>query len=78
MTVVLQALGLGADFMNRARPDSVLASRLFMLQVEDNFRYDELKPFLTQMARSRAYADILSRAADMYNEHLDRTVQVPD
>ena len=75
---VLGALGLGADFMTRAKPDSVLAARLFNLQLEDSFRYDELKPFLTRMARSRAYADILAQAADMYDEHLSQEIRVPD
>jgi len=78
VTQVLEALGLGADFMIRTRPDSVLAARLFKLRLEDGFRYEELKPYLTQMARSRAYADILSRAADMYGEHLSQEIRVPD
>ena len=76
--LLLGELGLGVDFMTRARPDSVLAARLFLLQVEDNFRYDELKPYLDQMRRSKTYADILSRAADMYDENLGQTIQVPD
>ncbi len=76
--LLLGELGLGVDFMTRARPDSVLAARLFLLQVEDSFRYDELKPYLDQMRRSKTYADILSKAADMYDEHLGQSIQVPD
>ena len=76
--MLLGELGLGVDFMTRARPDSVLAARLFMLQVEDGFRYEELKPFLASVSRAKAYAAILSRAADMYDEHLAQEIQVTD
>ena len=76
--LLLAELGLGVDFMTRAQPDSMMAARLFLLQLEDSFLYDELKPFLHQVTRSRAYADILSRAADMYDEPLAQTIQVPD
>lgn len=77
VALVWQALGVGEDLLTRVQPDSLLAARLFMLQVADGFRYDELKPYLTGLARSRAYADILARAADMYGEHLDQKIQVP-
>jgi len=76
--LLLGGLGLGVDFMTRARPDSILAARLFLMQLEDGFRYDELKPYLSSLARARAYADIMSRAADMYDEHLRQEIQVPD
>ncbi len=76
--LLLAELGLGASFMTRAQPDSVLAARLFLLQLEDSFRYEELKPYLIQMARSQTYANILAKAADMYDEHLSQTIQVPD
>ena len=46
--ILLTALGVERDFMSRARPDSLLAARLFMLQVEDSFKFDELKPYLTR------------------------------
>jgi hypothetical protein len=78
VTLLLAALGVGEDFLSQARPDSVLASRLALLQVEDSLRFDELKPYLSAMTRSRAYADILSRAADMYDDHLQAQVMVPD
>ena len=64
--------------MTRARPDSVLAARLFLMQVEDSFRFDELKPYLQAMARSRDYADIMSRAADMYDNFLATEIMTPD
>lgn len=78
VSILLVALGVERDFMTRARPDSVLAARLFLMQVEDSFRFDELKPYLENMARSRAYADILSRAADMYDNFLATEIMTPD
>jgi hypothetical protein len=76
--ILLTALGVERDFMSRARPDSVLAVRLFMLKVEDSFKFDELKPYLTAMARARDYADIMSRAADMYDDFLRTEIMTPD
>lgn len=78
VTILLAALGVERDFMTRARPDSVLAARLFILQVEDSFKFDELKPYLTAMARARDYADIMSRAADMYDNFLGSQIMTPD
>lgn len=78
VAIVMEALDLGQDFMTRTRPDSVMAQRLHLLQTEDSFKFDELKPYLSAMARSRAYADIMSRAADMYGEHLQSEIMTPD
>ncbi len=78
VVILLAALGVERDFMNRARPDSVLAARLFILQVEDSFKFDELKPYLTAMARARDYADIMSRAADIYDDFLRTEIMTPD
>ena len=78
VAILLAALGVERDFMTRARPDSVLAARLFILQVEDSFKFDELKPYLTAMARARDYADIMSRAADMYDDFLGSQIMTPD
>ena len=78
VAILLTALGVERDFINRARPDSVLAARLFIMQVEDSFNFDELKPYLSAMARSRDYADILSRAADMYDDFLGSEIMTPD
>ncbi len=55
-----------------------MASRLFVMQVEDSFRFDELKPYLEAMAKSRDYADIMSRAADMYDNFLATEIMTPD
>ncbi len=78
VAILLTALGVERDFLRRTRPDSLLASRLFLLQVEDSFKFDELKPYLSAMARSRDYADILSRAADMYDHFLAQEIMTPD
>ncbi len=78
VAILLAALGVERDFMTRARPDSVMAVRLFLMQVEDSFRFDELKPYLSAMTRSRAYADIMSRAADMYDDFLATEIMTPD
>jgi hypothetical protein len=76
--VVLRALGLGEDILTRVRPDSVMARRLLLLRHEDSFRFDELKPYLAAMAKARNYADMMSRAADMYGEHLQAEIMTPD
>lgn len=76
--LLMTELGLGAEPGAEARPDSALAVRLFVLRLRDGFRYDELKPYLSQRSRADAYADILSRAADMYDEHLQQEIRVPD
>ena len=78
VAILLAALGVERDFMTRARPDSVLAARLFLLQVEDSFRFDEMKPYFSAMTRARAYADIMSRAADMYDDFLATEIMTPD
>lgn len=76
--VLLQALDLDENFLAGSRPDSVLAHRLALLRVSDSLRFDELKPYLQAMTRARAYADIRSRAADMYDDHLQAEIMVPD
>ncbi|MCB1183085.1 hypothetical protein KDM41_06605 [bacterium] len=76
--LVLAALGLDRGLLAATRPDSVLAARLQLLRIHDAFRYDELKPMLLHMGRAEAYADILARAADMYDEPLAQEIRVPD
>ena len=78
VAILLRALGVERDFMTRARPDSVLAERIFLLLVEDSFNFDELKPYLSAMGRARDYADIYSRAADMYDNFLQQEIMTPD
>jgi hypothetical protein len=76
--ILLTALGVERDFLSRARPDSLLANRLALLQIEDSFKFDEMKPYFGAMTRARAYADIMSRAADMYDDFLRQEIMTPD
>ena len=78
MAVFLERLGVGQDLLTLVKPDSVLAARLILLQREDQMGFDELKPYFQAVTRSRAYADILSRAADMYGDFLQQEIIVPD
>lgn len=78
VTVLLEALGIGQDFMTRAKPDSLLASRLQLLRLEDSTRFDELKPFLGAMGRAEQYRDIMSRKADIYDDFLAQDIIAPD
>ena len=75
---LLQSLGLDRAMAVRSRPDSLLAIRLLMLQRADSYRFDELRPYFEAMTRARAYADIQSRAADMYDDFLAGEIMVPD
>lgn len=75
---LLTELGLKIDFLQMVRPDSVLASQLFLLKVEDSFRFDELKPYLSALTRSRAYADMMSRAHDIHENFLQQEIMTPD
>jgi hypothetical protein len=74
----LHRLGLADDFMTRTQPDSVLAAKIFFLQLEDSFDFSEAKPYLSAMGRAADYEDIKSRAAAMYNEFLETKIMVPD
>ena len=76
--VLLQALHLDRNLDRLVRPDSVIAVRLLLLQREESLRFDELKPYLSAMARARAYRDIQARAADMYDDFLRQQIIVPD
>jgi hypothetical protein len=75
---LLTSLGLETDLVMRARPDSVMAVRLILLERESSFRFDELKPYFQAMTRARAYADLQSRVADMYDHFLASEIMAPD
>lgn len=75
--VVLEALGIGEDFMTRAKPDSVLAARLQLLKIEDSYLLDELKPFLYALGRAEQYRDIMSRKADIFDDFLATDIMAP-
>jgi hypothetical protein len=74
--IVLDALGLPTDLAMIVRPDSVMAARLLLMQREDSFRFDELKPYLSAMTRAAAYRDLQSRVADMYDDFLRQDIMV--
>lgn len=75
---LLETLGLPHDIMSRARPNSLLEARLILLAREESYRFDELKPYFGAVTRARAYADLQSRKADMYDDHLRQEIIVPD
>lgn len=78
VTYFFNSLGLADDFMLSSRPDSLLASKIFFLQLEDSFDFSAAKPYLSALGRAEDYADIMSRAAAMYDEFLNTTIMVPD
>ncbi len=74
----LEILGLPADVLLQARPDSILAQRLFFLQLEESFSLGELKPYLRSLTEAAALEDIYSRAADMYDDFLQQKIMATD
>jgi len=78
ISYILNHLGLDEDFMTRAQPDSLLAEKLFLLQLEDSFEFSEEKPYLNALGRAKDYEDIMSRAAAMYDEFLNTNIMVPE
>ena len=76
--VIYETLGLGQDFMTRASADSALSHQLMLLRIEDSFAFDELKPYLSALRRGWYHTDKASREADMYDEHLNTIIMVPD
>ena len=75
---ILHELGLVEELTMIPKPDSTVAAALLILQREDALRFDALKPYFNAVARSRDYADIMSRAADMYGDFLQQEIMVPD
>ncbi|MBU2501593.1 hypothetical protein KJ682_09730 [bacterium] len=74
----LEILGLPADVRRLARPDSILARRLFFLRLEESFSIEELKPYLRSLTHGAALEDIYSRAADMYDDFLRQRIMATD
>lgn len=74
--MALDLLGVTSGLRAGARADSLLASRLRLLRLKDDFRFDELKPYLHALSRSAAYADIMSRSADMFGDFLEQEIMV--
>ena len=61
-----------------ATPDSATEHRLWELQREDDVDLSPLRWFFDAVARGRAYADLKSREAAMYDEGVHSTVTVPN
>lgn len=78
VVLILESLGVGMDFSRKALPDSLLNHRLMLLRIEDNFAFEELKPYLAALGKARAMADKKSRESDMYDEHLGSQIMTPD
>jgi len=78
VALLLETLGVGMDFTQKALPDSLLNHRLMLLRIENDFNFDQLKPYLSALGKARAMADKKSREAAMYDEHLGSQIMVPD
>lgn len=75
---VMNKLSITSDLLRTTRPDSLLSARLILLGRMDALDLEELKPYLKAMTRSRAWADIHSREAAMFDNHLGSQIMVPD
>lgn len=74
----LALLGGLSDLLRRVEPDSAMAARLARLFLQERFDLGELKPFLAARGYALDHADLQSREADMFDEHLRRSVPVTD
>ena len=59
-----------------AAPDSLIEARLWWLVQTEDLTLNDLDGFYTAIARARAYADLKSREAAMFNEFQFETVPV--
>ena len=60
-----------------AQPDSVVQARIWRLVQTEALTRDDADGMFAAIARARAYADMKSREAAMYDEFIDETVPVP-
>jgi len=60
-----------------AAPDSAVHAQLWWLVQEERLAASDLGGLFTAIARARAYADLRSREAAMFDEFLNETVPVP-
>jgi hypothetical protein len=71
--------GVLTDLLERVEPDSATASLLARLYLQEGFRLEpDLRSFLWARGYALAYGDLVSREAEMFDEHLRRTIQVTD
>lgn len=76
LELLLALLGVGTELLERADADSLLARRLLLLGRQEDLDLGDLKPLLDALGRSRTYADILARSADLYDLFLEQEIQV--
>lgn len=76
--LLLARLGLAPDLATRARPDSVLAARLIWLARREGYLPPEIRPLLRSLGRAQAYRAIAARAAEMYDEFLEKQIITSD
>jgi hypothetical protein len=75
----LELLGGLTDLLRRVEPDSATADVLARLYLEDGFRMEGgLKTFLACQGYALDHADLKSREADMFDEHLFQSIPVTD
>lgn len=74
LTTLLSA-GMDLDLI-LATPDSVIEARLWRLVQTEQLARNDLDGLFSAIARARAYADLKSREAAMYNEFINETVPI--
>ncbi|MFO7654164.1 MAG: hypothetical protein R6X25_10120 [Candidatus Krumholzibacteriia bacterium] len=71
-------LGGVTDIVRRAEPDSATASHLARLFLTAGHQLGELRPFLLARGYALDFADLASREAELFDEHLFRQIMVTD
>jgi hypothetical protein len=66
------------SLVREVEPDSATASTLARLFLADGFRLGDLKAFLAARGYALDYQDLSSREAEMFDEHLRRSIPVTD
>jgi hypothetical protein len=73
----LELLGGLTDLVRRVEPDSATADLLARLYLADGYRLQgSLKTFLSARGYALDHADLRSREAEMFDEHLFRSIPV--
>lgn len=78
VAALLRMLNVTGDLLTSARPDSLLRARLLWASLQESFSLQDLKPYLSAMARAQDYADIQANAADLYDDFLRQEIRTPD
>jgi hypothetical protein len=69
--------GWRLDGARLAQPDSALQQILFSWQIQESFFPEDWKPLWLAQGRRWHEADLKSREADLYDEHLRSQIMVP-